>query len=209
MAIPGLFDLRCVSCSVWGATVCDACLGRASDHPVRSTIAGVPLVALGHYRGALRDIIRVGKFGGAHSVIARFDGPLAAVGRQFAGAIAVPIPASRAGFARRGVHLTRRLARATSMAVSSALVLDDTGTQHTRRRAGRLSGRILHIDSRRITALTRVVIVDDVVTTGATVRAAIAACRDAGLIVVGVIALAVTPATPTRGENLPKRTLRV
>lgn len=189
--------------------MCDSCLGRALDRPIRSTIAGVPLIALGAYRGSLRDIIRAGKFGGAHAVVARCDDHLAALGRGFDGATALPVPTSRAGFAHRGWHMTRRLARATTLPVSTALVLDDTGTQHARRRAGRLTGRLLHIDSRRIATLTRVVIVDDVVTTGATARAAIAACRGAGLIVVGVIALAVTPDDPTRGANLPKTATRV
>ena len=208
-SLHGLLDIRCVSCHSWGEQLCAGCRQRSVGDPIVSTIAGVPLIALGAYRGPLRDIIRATKFGRSHALITHMTSALGEIGKRFPGATAVPIPASREGFAARGFHLAARVARATGLRVATALVLDDAGSQRRRRRTGRMTARALHIDSRRIAPLARVVLVDDVVTTGATIRSAISACRDAGLSVVGVVALAETPISATRPANLPKSISRV
>jgi predicted amidophosphoribosyltransferase len=81
------------------------------------------------------------------------------------------------------------MARATGMPFADCLVLDDAGSQRGRHRDERRV-RTMHLATRRPAVGTRVVIVDDVVTTGASVDAAIAACYEYGLRVVGVVVLA-------------------
>jgi orotate phosphoribosyltransferase len=68
--------------------------------------------------------------------------------------------------------------------------MDDRGTQRGRHRTERRR-RTIHIGADRPPVGSRVVIVDDVMTTGASIDAAIDACVNAGLRVVGVLVLAI------------------
>ncbi len=207
--IHGLLDVRCVGCGNWGTHGCAQCLHTALRAPINLTMSGVPVFALGAYRGPLRDIVRAVKFSGERALLGRLAPAVESLGARFPGAVAIPVPASRSGFVARGFHLTRRIAHRTGLRTSTALVLDDSGSQRQRRRIGRLRGRPMHVARRALRPGTRVVIVDDVITTGATVRSAIDACRLAGLTVVGAIALAATPPVGNHGDSFPNVPVRV
>jgi orotate phosphoribosyltransferase len=81
------------------------------------------------------------------------------------------------------------MARATGLSIADCLVLDDAGSQRGRDRDHRRV-RTMHLGVRRPAVGTRVVIVDDVVTTGASVDAAIDACHRSGLRVAGIVVVA-------------------
>lgn len=198
----GLVDVRCIGCRRWGYSLCPPCLSEVTSAPISQTIAGTTVVALGSYRGVLRTVIRSIKFSRSRSLVKHLEPALAELGRPFRGAIAIPIPPSGAGFASRGFRLTRSVARATGLVVEDRFRLNDSGQQHRRGRRSRLHHRVIAFDAHAVEAGTRFVIVDDVITTGATITAAIDACRRAGAAVVGVIALAATPKTATRGRVL-------
>jgi orotate phosphoribosyltransferase len=68
--------------------------------------------------------------------------------------------------------------------------MDDHGTQRGRHRTERRR-RSIHVGSRQPPIGSRVVIVDDVMTTGASIDAATDACVTAGLCVVGVLVVAI------------------
>jgi predicted amidophosphoribosyltransferase len=202
--LDGIFDTRCVGCGGWGTVACDRCVHQWTAEPRRTATArGVPLVALGNYRGGLRSVILAAKHRGAHAIIRRFGAPLRAAIRPFDDALVIPMPSSRSGFRARGYGLSVVMARSTGLPIADCLVLDDAGSQRGRHRDERRV-RAMHLAARRPPVGTRVVIVDDVVTTGASVDAAIAACQGAGLRVVGVVVVA-----SARYSPVPPRAMRV
>jgi len=171
--------------------VCDTCVGRLTAIPRHATTSrGIPLVALGSYRGGLRSLILAAKHRGAHAAIRRLGGALRDAALPWGTVVAIPVPSSRPGFLARGYGLAPTIAHAAELRVANCLLMDDRGTQRGRHRTERRQ-RAIHVGSRRPPVGTRVVIVDDVMTTGASVDAATDACMIAGLRVVGVLVVAI------------------
>lgn len=193
------FDTRCVGCATWGVIVCDTCIRRFTGIPHRGTTSrGVPIVALGPYRGGLRSLILAAKHRGAHAAIRRLGGALRDAAMPWGDAVAIPVPSSRPGYLARGYGLGTAVAQATELTVANCLRMDDRGTQRGRHRTERRR-RTIHVGSRRPSVGSRVVIVDDVMTTGASIDAATDACVRAGLRVVGVLVVAIAePNVATR-----------
>ncbi len=129
------------------------------------------------------------KHRGARAVVRRLGGELRHIGLRFAPAVAIPVPSSAPGFRARGYGLGAIVANMCDLPVVDCLRLVDEGTQRGRRRDERHVRRMT-ISPQRPPVGTRVVIVDDVVTTGASIDAATDACHAAGLRVVGAIAIA-------------------
>ena len=203
--IEQIFDTRCAGCDEWGTVACDLCVEKWTAQPRRTTSTrGVPLISLGDYTGGLRSVILAAKHRGAHALIRRFGAPLRAAIRPFGDAVVIPMPSSRAGFRARGYGVSAVMARATGLSIADCLVLDDGVSQRGRHRDERRV-RTMHLARRRPAVGSRVVIVDDVVTTGASVDAAIAACHGSGLRVVGVVVVARArpPRGPTRAMLTP------
>lgn len=150
---------------------------------------GIPLIALGRYRGGLRAVILAAKHRGAHAVIRRLGDALNEAVRPFGDVTVIPMPSSRPGFLARGYGLSMAIARTTGRPISDCLVLEDSGSQRHRTRSDRQK-RSIHLGPQRPRVGTRVVIVDDVITTGASADAAIRACHESGIVVVAVITIA-------------------
>lgn len=183
-----LWDARCVVCSGRGGYLCASCTRAATRHPIEHTIDGVRVVALGWYSGELRTVIRAAKNFRSRAAIKALRDEL----RDLVGGTAstvVPIPPSRPGFVRRGYGLGDDIARLVGLPVKHALTLVDGGTQRGRSAHERSVNR--SVNARAVD--DRVILVDDVITTGATVRAAIRALRSVGTDVVLVVVLAVVP----------------
>jgi predicted amidophosphoribosyltransferase len=107
--------------------------------------------------------------------------------------VVVPVPSSRAAFRRRGYAVTDLLARRAGATPRRLLVpgragLDQRGLGR-QERARNVGGTLR---ARRAEGM-RVVVVDDVVTTGATLDEAVRVLRRAGADVVGAAAVATTP----------------
>lgn len=183
------------------------------------TPAGLaPPWAAGAYDGAVREMVVAHKERAVHALRRPLAGLLAGavaaavaeIGRAGPGGavLLVPVP-SRPGSARTRGHdptwtLTRtatRLLRRTGCPVDSRQVLvsrggvlDQAGLDATSRAANLAgsmwcpSGAVRRLAGRRL----RVVVCDDVLTTGATVREAQRALEDAGLVVAGVAVVAAT-----------------
>lgn len=113
-----------------------------------------------------------------------------------ADAVAVlAVPPSRAGRRRRGYDPVDLLLRAAGVRASTPgfRILRSSAQQKSRGRAERLSGRVGSLALPGCWAGARVVIVDDVSTTGATLHEAVRAARAADAVVIGVCCLASTP----------------
>ena len=181
--------------------MCNTCLSQCGEAPVHGTSSrGIPTTALGEYRGVLRSLVLAAKHRGARALVRRLGGDLRHIALRYAPAVAIPIPSSAPGFRARGYGLGAIVANMCDLPVADCLRLVDGSSQRGRRRDER-HGRRMSIGAQRPPVGTRVVIVDDVVTTGASINAATDACHAAGLRVVGAIAIADATGSIRRGES--------
>ena len=206
--LAALLDLvlprACAGCGAPGVGLCEGCsavLAAAPLGPVRPTPSppGLPrTTALAPYDGPLQRLLLAHKERGQL-------GLTGALGRALAGVVALhgpgpvvlcPVPSSAAAVRRRGYDHAMRLATAAAshlgadarrLLVPARKVADQSGLT-TAQRAGNLAGAL------RATGVAGapVVVVDDVMTTGATLVEAARALAAAGHPVAGAAVLAAT-----------------
>ena len=198
-----LAPARCLSCEALEPASSGYCLACGEPQPlldVACHVAGVPVFAGARYAEPLVSAIHRFKYGSAPELCA----PLcrhSARGIDLLGIepsdVWVPVPLHPLRLAERGYNqaalVALELARLQRARVDTRRLqrLRHTEQQAKRNRHGR-SENVAH--AFRVRELTtppgRVVLVDDVVTTGATLSACIAALRAAGDEVVGCVAVA-------------------
>lgn len=211
----------CAGCGAVGGTrrhgVCPGCvaaIGRLTPHGVRPTPAppGLPpCAALGEYGGELRELILSYKDRGRHGLAAPMGALLAGVVLEAVTVpvVLVPVPdTATAARARHGDHmarLARRTVRVLRAGGHPAAML-----QPLRARPKRDSAHLSSVDRavaaedafalrpNRIGALVRasagarVVILDDVITTGATLAAVARLLSAVGVVPSACVTLAAT-----------------
>jgi predicted amidophosphoribosyltransferase len=186
-----ILDSTCVVCRTPGAHLCSTCRsGVAEGERPRLVLDGVPVYALGWYTGTLRDVIRAAKNFRSRAVLRTVAPEVRNLTASLPPQPAVPIPPSRAGFRRRGYGLAPMIARMLGRPVLKVLRLRDAGTQQGRSAAERTRQRTMTARQPRV---SRVILVDDVLTTGASMRAAIGALSSVNCEVVAIVVLAVVP----------------
>lgn len=188
---------RCAACDEASRTPLCATCGRP-ERASPSAIDGVPVVAAGRYAPPLSYAIRRFKFEGrpelarplAELVLPELSVPIEATD------VWVPVPLHRARLVERGFNQAALLARALAKSTGSVYaprVLERLRATEQQARLGRAERRENALGAfvvRKPVAPGRVVLVDDVVTTGATARACLDALRASGSVVLAIVALA-------------------
>lgn len=200
---------ECGGCGAPSSRWCDACATELAVRPDEPHVvnpridAGVPVFALGRYANARRQAILALKEHGRADLVAPLARALAlGVHRLLAWGMVdtpltlVPAPTRRSAARRRGGDPVTRLARAAvaqhpEIAVAPALRIKaltrDSVGLGTAARERNITGRVV---LRGRLPRTDVMVVDDIVTTGATARESVRVLQAAGVRVVAVLALA-------------------
>jgi ComF family protein len=188
-----LFDRACSLCDTPAHGLCAECRDAlpAPRHEVPDGVDS--MVSIFGYEDSGADLLRKLKYANRRAALA----PLvtAAAPSLPRADLVVPVPVREERRRSRGYSLpdltAQRLAKAIATPQRRALVRADDGVQEGRNREDRF-GAISHV-SRPVVG-KQVLLVDDVVTTGATLASCALALRAAGAIEVHAFVLAATPA---------------
>ncbi|GGM46566.1 ComF family protein [Microbacterium saperdae] len=192
-----LLAASCAGCGEPGELLCAGCRAQLTPCPVAIvTPDGLAVHAALSFEGVAARCIRRLK-GEGETLLARvLGGALAPVldAALAGGALVVPVPTGRAAFRARGYRVPDLLARRAGAIPSPLLVpaaarADQRGLD-VRERRENVRGSMR---ARRRGAGERIVLLDDVVTTGATLDEAARALTEAGFDVLSAVALAATP----------------
>ncbi|APZ35008.1 phosphoribosyltransferase [Microbacterium aurum] len=208
-ALSLLLPVWCAGCDAPDVVLCGECrrtlaAEAAAPGPPRTLHGGLRVHAAVEFSGVAARAIRAFKEEGRTALA----GPLGAALAVSAAAaltaasddvVFVPVPSSRAAYRRRGHHIAELLARRAGLPAARMLrVHAPTADQRLlgrTERAANVSGSM----RARGAAGAAVIVVDDVVTTGATLVEAARALRAGGARVLG----AATVASTTRTGLLP------
>lgn len=197
-ALALLLAAGCPGCDRTGTLLCDGCRRMLIAVPLTTiTPEGLPVHAALPYEGVVARCIRRVKEEGSTMLARPLGQALSAVLSERAplDALLVPVPTSAAAFRRRGYRVPELLIQRAGHRVDRLLrqsrrTHDQRGLDRTAR-AQNVAGSLR---ARGIDGAGRgVVIVDDVVTTGATIDEAARALRTAGFTPLCAVALAATP----------------
>lgn len=216
-ALSVVSPVSCAGCRAPDVALCDDCRRRLVPEVTRIDLPdGWPVFAGLVYAFEVRGVVLAFKNGGrvrlaealapalgaaleacARVVTAEAEGANAGAGAPpDVPVLVVAVPPSRRGRRRRGYDPVDLVLRRLGLTVGDRVLVPTAtagGGQKGRDRQQRLRAREGSLRCRRDLAGVRVVLVDDVVTTGGTLLEACRAVRARGAVVVGAACLAATP----------------
>lgn len=195
-----VLPVDCVGCGSPGRTLCSVCAALLEVRPEPRSVRGVGRVVSGvEYDGVARAAVLAFKNAGRTDLAGPLAGALDAAAREalepLAAPIAlVPMPPTRRSAVERGYDPVAVLLRRARLPAVRLLSLQRRPSdQASLARAARLVNAAGSMRAAPAAAGLRVVLIDDVVTTGATLVDAARAVRQAGGSVLGAVTLASTP----------------
>lgn len=163
----------CLSCHEWGAgRLCLRCRSSIRPAPEHIVGGGVAVVAAFEHEGAAKALIHHLKYRGV-TAVAELTAEV--LWQRLPSVPLVPVPRALSRRLKYGVDPAREIASALARRMRVPVVSSLVPAVHTRRRAGRDHSRAVPPFRVRREPATPVILVDDVVTTGATVGAAVGA----------------------------------
>ena len=197
----GLFSYRCAGCGQLTRTSCEHCAFKIALCP--PPYCSDALVALS-YVGLVRDLMLAFKYRNHRALATLFADRLVATLRTSVEINSIDVvtwvPTTRERRTARGHDqaetLARIIGRSLGVPVRKLLVRETFGHQTGQSRENRLVG--VSLRARSMNTPSTVLVVDDVVTTGATMRIAQRALYQAGAARVICAAVASTPAPARR-----------
>lgn len=188
-----IFPTWCAGCDEVDVVLCDRCLALVQAHPQRRALpGGLEVHSALEFEGVPARVLRALKEDG-RTGLARPLGQALAATWPYRDAHVVPVPGSRASIRRRGYVPTELLVRRAGL--RSVRLLRCVRSTHDQRGLGR-DERTANVAGSLVAtpdaAGAVVVIVDDVVTTGATLIEAARALREGGAQVLGAVTVAAT-----------------
>ncbi len=202
-ALALVLPVVCAGCGEADTALCETC--RAALHPsIIRRVGAVPVCSGLVFAAVPARVLRAVKENG-RTDLARVLAPAlrAAVEAAVGGhphrsdLIVVPLPTTRAAYRRRGYRVVDLIARRAGLPCVRALAVarvtaDQRGLGRDARAVNVASS--LTVRSRFAATIrgARVVVIDDVVTTGATLNEAVRALREAGADVIGAATVAAT-----------------
>lgn len=210
-ALTLVLPVWCAGCDEPDVELCEECTAALEPAPRVRTLSGGDAPDLDVWSGLSFDgipgrVVRALKEDG-RTGLARALAPAmaaaaaAAVAVHDPDALVVPVPTSRAAFRRRGYRVVELVAARAGLQVERLLVAtrrtaDQRGLDEDARHVN-VAGSLGSQDA----AGRRVIVLDDVVTTGATLLEAARALRMAGADVVCGVTIAATPRRSERFET--------
>ena len=189
-----LIPLRCVVCGASDVLLCGSCFSELAQAPPLLPPPGADGArALFVYDEVGSSVIGALKYAGAHRLVRRLGPSLAAIAPPGTDAITWT-PATPANRRRRGYDqgelLAREVAQRLGIPCRRLLARGRDLPQTARTRSGRAVGPRLRC---RPPVPPRVLVIDDVLTTGSTLATAARLLRGGGATAVEVMAVAWTP----------------
>lgn len=200
-----IFPLRCLGCGTAKEELCINCLKELQLRDFRSQIGKVPVFSSIHYGPRAGHILLAAKEDGVRKaedilVVALQHSLRAAMRSSGIRPVLIPIPHSRKALRKRGrnfvADITNRLAVAEGLPVRQIIrhnrKVNDQSQLNAPLRFGNLSGAMSVV--RHCRRASEVFLVDDLMTTGATLGEAVRTLETAGFhVVAAVTALVALP----------------
>ena len=187
------FERRCPGCGRTAVSLCPSCRSALAPAPVPAPVEGIDVLrAWSSYHGPARAVVLALKRGGRRDLVRELAGELAALAPPGIDLVTW-VPASLEGRRQRGFDQGALLARALARRLERPALPLLTRPRAVRSQRGlSRAERLETVDLQaRRAARGHVLVVDDVVTTGASLRRAARALRAAGASGVSGVVVAV------------------